>query len=335
MDLLQPYLTERVCALVDCVERLAGLPTFELMSRKERTAVGAAAYLDIDDRHATIRLYPDDLDEYLVAHELMHLILVESGWPTCRTISLPQSDYVAWEVANRVNNTFHHFLFVPLLADMGIDVAPHRARQLENVAAWPRVANDDLFYIFDVMVVVDLLMSGEAIRAETINSIGHANIQLLNYARRIEQDMAPALARTASGVRDSMIAVIQRLDRWLANHIPGQTPLLQRMTLSGLFWQEELVRPATGLTRFEYASTKLNGTADMVFRLIHLGDNSMLAAKRYGRRWIAPHEVRRARAIWREDSLAALLKTLQAPYRLLDTDEPFSLHAAHRRLNHP
>lgn len=329
MDVLQPFLTERVRLLAERVEGLTGtMPRFERMSRQERQAVGAAAYLDIDERRATIRLYPNDLDEYLVAHELMHLILVESGWPTCQTISLPQHDYVAWEVANRVNNTFHHFLFMGVLTDMGIDVTPHRLRQLENVAAWPVIPVDDSFYIFDVLVVVDLLLGSEPIRSQTLNLIGRANIRLLNYARRIEEDMAPALTRTASGVRKGMIAVLRRLDRWIANNISGQTSLLQRVTLSGLFTERELMRPASDSTRFEYASTKLNGAAAMLFRLAYRADGTLLAARRYGRRWRTPQEVRRARTLWREASLRATLEAVGARYRCLDDDPPFTLDSA-------
>src|SRR5262245_29432173 len=101
----------------------------------ERSA-GAALVTDATGRE-TLYFDPNRVDEYKIAHELMHSILHRSGYPQM-SYMLPNLgvEPIERRIADDIDNLIDHYVFKPRLDSLGPDPKPYKEWFVSVIDNW-------------------------------------------------------------------------------------------------------------------------------------------------------------------------------------------------------
>lgn len=127
--------TEPIIKLIEEVEDLAGARIIVRKMTDEallKSSDGAAVRHEEDGQ--IVYIDPARADEYAFAHELVRMILHNSGWP--QIYGMIDIYTAAVRLADTMDNTINHYLINDRLALLGVDVDRHKKKFVDGFQHW-------------------------------------------------------------------------------------------------------------------------------------------------------------------------------------------------------
>jgi hypothetical protein len=254
-------MTERIVQLIHRAESLKPehKVVFRIMADTELlqgSAGGAAQQTGTGEE--IIYLDPGRASEYIVAHELMHVILHRSGWPQMYSISPPE-DQLAKNIADGVDNTVDQYTFDPMLVELGIEPSAQRDWFVAELQKWPHIKRTDPGHVVrDALVVLEALLYGSPYRRRVVHILRRSRPEALALAQQLERLVDPHRQRTKTAARRSLIAMMRFLDKWLSDRLGTPANLQERVGASPIFAPPQLQQPASGHIDIESYPGSLN-----------------------------------------------------------------------------
>lgn len=261
MDRLQHLLTERVRELIVAADELRpDFPVvFEIMPKDDplQRSAGAAT---VTDSLGNEIIYVDPLlaDEYMIAHEIMHLILHRSGWPQMYCIIPVEYDSTARRLADDIDNSLDHYVFNPRLETLGFDVKRYREWFLSVLEEWPDTKVTVPNLLWNALKILDGFLFSQAFRKRILKIVASKQTESLALARQLQHKASPAKTRNKSGVRRAMVAMLDFLEEWITEQSGSVQNLRQRIGISPLFTKAQLLKSASTIIEFESHPMVLN-----------------------------------------------------------------------------
>lgn len=206
MKELNHLFTDPVLHLINEADELKPNSTipFEVMRDPQmiRDSAGAAVQSD-DNGQETVYLDPKRATEYMVAHELMHIILHRSHWPQMYSISPPE-DRLASNIANNVDNILDHYIFNPDLDSSGFKLAQYRSWYVRQIAKWPKQEpSDPEVLLRRALFVLNALLYKSVYRRKVIRTLKLNHPKILELALNLETLVDPQGGRDKPSIRQS------------------------------------------------------------------------------------------------------------------------------------
>jgi len=131
--MLHSLITERIIVLQDEASALAPDENLQIVKMSDpdfiRRSAGGAATAD-SMGNMTIHIDLNRATEYILAHELMHVILHRSGWPQMYTMI--SGDMEGKRLADDIDNLVDHVVMHGRLFDMGFNVNEYRENMVNG-----------------------------------------------------------------------------------------------------------------------------------------------------------------------------------------------------------
>lgn len=235
---------------------------FEIMhdARLLRESAGGAATSDHTGRDV-IFLDPERTTEYIVAHELMHVILHRDGWPQMSGI-FHERGPLAKNIADTVDNILDQYIFDPMLEHQGFDVQSPRNWYIAQFHKWPNKQHEEPGLILrDALHILEgLLYDKKDQRRRVIRAVKRHHPNALNLSRKLRLLIDPSNERTKSSNRRSMIDILKYIDEWLTEQLGYQVNLEERIGVTPLFTDEQMHKPTLETIEFFSYQTKIEGS---------------------------------------------------------------------------
>lgn len=212
-------LTDRVRMLLEEEQRLCpDLPiSFDSMDNRPKAIRPgvAAAHTDASGA-ATVYLDPSRADEYVIAHEIMHLILHRSGCPQMFYL-LPSTgrETLQQYIADMIDNCFDHYAFGPRLDSLGFDSRPYREWYVSEVSKWSAEKEQGPSILEKAIYVLDGLLFGEPYREELLRAAKNLRPRAVALGRNIERLVVGSERSNRVARKRAMIGVVEYLSRWI------------------------------------------------------------------------------------------------------------------------
>ncbi len=225
---------------------------FEVMRdpRLLEESAGGAAISD-DTGQEVIFLDPERATEYIVAHELMHIILHRDGWPQMSGI-FHERGPLAKNIADTVDNILDQYIFDPILENQGFDVRTSRNWYIAQLHKWPNKQHEEPGLILrDALHILEGLLYGKRDqRRRVIRAVKRHRPKALNLSQKLRLLVDPNDERTKSSNRRSMINILEHIDEWLTEQLGCQVNLEESIGVTPLFTDEQMQKPTLETIEF-------------------------------------------------------------------------------------
>jgi hypothetical protein len=254
VDQWRHLITDRVAELANEANdlQLDSPVTFEAMTdaRLLQTSGGAAVVTD-STGNVVIYLDPSRATEYMVAHEIMHLVLHRSGWPQMWCIIPEGIDPLARRLADEVDSCFDHLKFDPRLETLGFDVKGYREWYLSAFLNWPSEKVTGPSVLWNALKIFDALLWGAHFRDRALGITSTKQPESSELARQLLHRANRAKAGTKSSVRLAMIEELDFLEEWVTERSGNVQNFRQRIGISPVFTKAQLRQSTSDTIRFD------------------------------------------------------------------------------------
>ncbi len=260
--------TERVFQLIEQIRYLAPYKElyFNIMKDEHLIKNSAGASVNAYKNKDIVELDPERVNEHAVAHELMHVILHCSGWP--QMYCLIENDEFAKGIANKIDNALDHYIFNPKLEQIGIDVTSYQKGFINAYRKWPvNEPISDKKILWDALTIFESLLFGKSYRGYIINILKNTHPTSLNLARQILKRTPSLQSSSKQGLRQSMVLILDFINRWVAEKSGRQQYLRTRIGISPLFTANDLKQPAISSLYYRTAYFKEKNLWSLTFGL--------------------------------------------------------------------
>jgi hypothetical protein len=204
--------------LIDEAEKLSpnSSVVFEVMVDDELLQTSAGAAIATDSLgNEVIYVDPSRATEYMIAHEIMHLVLHRSGWPQMYCIIPENIDPIARRLADEVDNSLDHLTFNPKLEALSFNAEEYQEWFLSVLQDWPatKVTGPDV--LWNALKILDALLWGSDFRRRALEITSSKQPESVELARQLQHKASRAKAGTKSSVRLAMIEMMDFLDEWI------------------------------------------------------------------------------------------------------------------------
>jgi len=261
---------------------------------------------------ASIRIDPGRADEYIVAHEVMHVFLNRVGYP--KLAAALQGDQWAKQVADSVDNLTIHPLLNESLQSVGIQPAKAIERFLEGFDTWPtREPDQPAGILINAFKILEALLYEDRFPAIVVAPLGdrlgsgHSNTvklahRLFRCLRRTNRTKSPLV------YREMQVRVLDRVENWMRQATGEEQRLVASRIMVTLFLtRTQLELPAKAVLRPYEESICVGHKEYNVVGFRYVQDNTIARAyQHYGRD--GEQEVRRILRDFRDLSTEAFLQ---------------------------
>ena len=153
----------------------------------------------------TIYLDPNRINEYLITHEIYHVILHRKGGPIM--YSTIQDDFYK-ELASNLDNSLDHYVFFPIL-DSIINVSDYRDKIINRVCSWPSkeeedyTQEEDYTILLNSMFILDCFSFGDKYKSLIKEKLKYNYPKALDLATKLD-NIRINNGKTKNGIRKSM-----------------------------------------------------------------------------------------------------------------------------------
>ncbi len=284
--------------------------SFDLM-RDERAIVDSAgATLSHEDRRMTILVDPARVTEYMLGHELMHVILLRSGYPVLFPLPPHQTAPTITTIAEELTNVVHENVFHPRLVELGLDVAGYNRRYIEQMASYPLSWLAPPLVMKTAFYVLGGLLLAPEMRNQIVDAVERNHIEALKLARELERLIVPTPLIEKRHVRNSLIRCLDHLDQWIAVQASNEPYLRQRIGVSTEFSDEQQVLPAEAVLQVASHQAAWAETPLWVMGYVLREDGTRIYGEAFQGCSREPGEVQRIRQRLETESLTSFLGPL-------------------------
>jgi hypothetical protein len=254
-------MTERIKSLLVKVESLDPSRPVEFRAMTgiddlSRSSGGMVRHEESVDR---IFLDPRRLDEYILAHELMHIILRRNGWPEIFSAMPPGYDPFGLRLACAIDNVLDQYVFNPQLECMGFDTKGYYSNYISVLKDWPSENVEGQSMLFNAILIWEALLFGGEYRKKVIEIMQAKQSGVLKLARQLEQKAGQARSLKKPGIRKAAISLLRFIDDYIFE-ISGETYNMQkRIGISPIFQEEHLGRKSDNFLKLELFEIHLSG----------------------------------------------------------------------------
>ncbi len=241
-------ITPRIDSLIDEAEKLN--PNSEInidvMLDKELLIRSAGAALSTDELgQETIFLDLARIDEYMIAHELMHLILHRSKYPQMTSIIPESIDPVVRRLADSIDNSFDHYVFDERLLNNGFQPDKYRDWFVDQIELWPDKETKGPAFLGNAISLIDPLIWGNSYKQRVFSSLKRSRRESLELARQITHRLRASSTKSKSSIRNAMINVLEFVDIW-ANSDSGTDQQFRKLiAISPIFTSRRMKQKAS------------------------------------------------------------------------------------------
>jgi hypothetical protein len=257
----QPLFTNRIRALIEEAENLDITKPIEFRVMEDpndldQTLGGLVRHEKDAD---IIFLDPRRVDEYIVAHELMHAILRRDGWPQIITALPTGYDPFGSRLAKTLDNVLDQSIFDFRLQELGFDLSVHREQYFSILEGWPEEDSEGQGLLFNAFKLFEGMLAGDKHRRKIIELMHDKQPGTLHLAQQIFAKSGQIRSRKKPGVRKAAISILNFIEKYITN-ISGESPNLpQRISVSPVFRREHLGRIAAIMLNLEQHNIQLEG----------------------------------------------------------------------------
>lgn len=274
---------------------------------------GGATYVD-SKGNEVICLDPKRANEYLLAHELMHSILHNSGYPQIRTII--ENDLK--KVVNGFDNCFDHYMFYPRLQKT-IDVSSYTNKFSSDLKGWKHKEKENLEMLHNAFLILDYFSLDIADITILKNFEGNypKTLDLARNLDRIRKDNS----KDKMGIRRSMIDSTNLVNEFIVKKCKKKD-LNDLIVVTPLFTEEEMSEQAFDIIKIQEPSLRtIDGKRTYIYSLVLRSDNSLIGGFTKNFKM----SIKKLREEMKEKDLKTFLDQRKIPYGITDGVNPMEI----------
>lgn len=271
MNNINALLTGKISKLISEAEKLKpNSPiNFVIMSDEAllKASAGAATKTDNSGKEI-IYVDPTRATEYLLAHEVMHIILHRSGWPQMYCIIPEEIDPFANRLADTLDNIIDHSIFNHRLRMDGFDVNGYYDWFFSKILEWPSNKITGPSVLWNGLYILEILLDEREIKEEVLTHASTSQPESTLLARQLKNKARKVRKGNKEGARLALIELLDFLESWIAkqsNNIPN---LRKKIGISPLFTKGQLDAPARDFLTFSSHQLLINSTQVWVGGLV-------------------------------------------------------------------
>lgn len=224
-------LTDRILRLLEEAEKLCPEVPISFRPMDDPTMIARSAGAAMTEGSGVTTVYVDPLraNEYMIAHELMHVILHRQGLPGTFYLLFGLCPETPEQyIANAVDNCFDHYEFDPRLDEHGFDSRPHKEWFVSEIGRWPTEKERGRSILTNAFIILDGLLFGPPYREALVKAAKSLTPRALGLARSMEGRIVESERSDFVSRRQAMIAVLDYLSRWVTKE-SGQELKLRKL----------------------------------------------------------------------------------------------------------
>ena len=306
-DLVNKNMTKEVQQLLDKAKSLSS----KEIEFKEMTGdlliQSDGAAITLENGQEIIYLDPKRVNEYLIAHELSHVILHRSGWP-CTYSTL--SDNFIVNLANHLDNSLDHYVFFPRL-DSTINVSHYQDKIIKRISDWPKKEAGQDAILWNSFYILDVFSFGKKYEDQIKKTLKDGYPKTLALAKKLDE-VRTSNGKGKIGIQKSMSESLKIIEDFLKKE--GLDIELHKIVcVSPLFTNERLLKPVKDITYYIKDKIIFNGVDCRVDLLGLISDNTnFLVLLRNGK---SPSpKVRGLKKKWKKEDTKTFFESTNLPY---------------------
>ncbi|NMC61157.1 MAG: hypothetical protein HVN34_01825 [Methanobacteriaceae archaeon] len=263
--------------------------------------------------NATIFLDPKRVDEYRLAHEILHIKYYRLGWVKLY-LMIPENFSI--QIQPLLDNLISHYLIYPDLQEMGIDNLDHVENFITDISEWEtkwkRTEIDGLSVLENGLAICEGLLFGEPYRDKIINITSKNYPNSLNLAYKLEQIVISG-ELDKKDVRKAAVNLLSYVDDYVHNIHPEIPNLCQTIGITPLFTKAELKRKASKYVHFNSARMNINNKIHYLAFFFMKSDKTRFITY-IGDDKTEPSYIPDIRKLWQTKNLEELLSSIDVIY---------------------
>lgn len=245
MKQFEEYFSEKVLKLFNLAKSLCPEKEIEIKEMIDQTllmrSIGGAACTENDGKEI-IYLDPKRLNEHVIAHEIMHLIIHRAGWP--QMFGMIGRDQFSKKLADTIDNTIDHYLLYPVIERLGIDTEKYKEDFSNSFINWPDIDQEGQQLLHNALVMWQGLLFGGDYREKVIKNVGTRQSETIKLALELEKLSKPLQPRNKLAIRRVMLNILDFISKWSSVKSGIDQELHKRIGITPLFTKDELQLPA-------------------------------------------------------------------------------------------